>query len=56
MNTLSAFPYACEMIVSFPTVVSANRTKEVMNVDHEPGDRVVKTIEIVPSDLSTMRV
>eukprot|EP00545_Synedropsis_sp_CCMP1620_P002114 CAMPEP_0119004760 /NCGR_PEP_ID=MMETSP1176-20130426/1338_1 /TAXON_ID=265551 /ORGANISM="Synedropsis recta cf, Strain CCMP1620" /LENGTH=98 /DNA_ID=CAMNT_0006956505 /DNA_START=23 /DNA_END=319 /DNA_ORIENTATION=- len=45
-----AFPYTCELDVSFPTKESAIRTKEIMCVDEEIGNRVVKTLEIVPAN------
>jgi hypothetical protein len=56
MTTTPAFPYTCELDVTFPTDESAIQTKEVMEVDDEVGNRVVKTLEILDEDSKIMRV
>eukprot|EP00545_Synedropsis_sp_CCMP1620_P002058 CAMPEP_0119022800 /NCGR_PEP_ID=MMETSP1176-20130426/28763_1 /TAXON_ID=265551 /ORGANISM="Synedropsis recta cf, Strain CCMP1620" /LENGTH=103 /DNA_ID=CAMNT_0006977739 /DNA_START=4 /DNA_END=315 /DNA_ORIENTATION=+ len=53
MTTEKSFPYTCELDVTFPTKESAKRTTDVMCVDEEVGNRVVKTLEILPSSAST---
>jgi hypothetical protein len=52
----SAFPYQCELEFAFPTPESAERTKRVLEVDEEVGDRVRKTLEIDASSLNVLRV
>lgn len=50
------FPYTCELDVTFPTNESASRTKEVMCVDEEIGNRVEKTLEILSTDSKVLRM
>jgi hypothetical protein len=56
MTAHKDYPYACEIEVSFPTAASASRTRDVLRVDKELGNRVVKTIEVYPIDPTTMRM
>ncbi|KAI2495126.1 hypothetical protein MHU86_19400 [Fragilaria crotonensis] len=50
------YPYACEINVSFPTAASASRTKNVLIVDQELGNRVVKTMDVLSTDPRTLRI
>eukprot|EP00547_Thalassionema_nitzschioides_P007986 CAMPEP_0194202774 /NCGR_PEP_ID=MMETSP0156-20130528/2712_1 /TAXON_ID=33649 /ORGANISM="Thalassionema nitzschioides, Strain L26-B" /LENGTH=94 /DNA_ID=CAMNT_0038928355 /DNA_START=27 /DNA_END=311 /DNA_ORIENTATION=- len=43
-NQHDAFPYVCQLDISFPTKESAQRTCSVLKVDEEIGNRVQKTI------------
>ena len=56
MTAHKVYPYTCEIDVSFPTAASAKRTRDVLCVDKELGDRVVKTIIVLPTDPMTMRM
>lgn len=50
------YPYACDIDVSFPTAASATRTKNVLIVDQELGNRVVKTMDVLSTDPRTLRM
>ena len=56
MTAHKIYPYTCEIDVSFPTAAGAKRTRDVLSVDKELGDRVVKTIVVLPTDPRTMRM
>ena len=40
-------PYSCEIDISFPTAISAQQAKEVLQVDTELVDTVVKTFSLI---------
>ena len=40
-------PYAAQIDITFPTHVQAENAMKVLQVDNEPGDRVVKSFSIV---------
>ena len=42
-----SYPYACRIDVKFPTSRQAEQTMQVLQVDREPGDRVIKAFSIV---------
>jgi Transcription factor Pcc1 len=40
------YTYVCDIRVSFPTTKIAQQVKQVMEVDRETGNRVVKTFSL----------
>lgn len=54
-----SFPYACRIDVTFPTNEQAEQAMQVLQVDREPGDRVLKAFTLVKEgdkDLTVLRV
>jgi hypothetical protein len=41
------YPYAARIDITFPTDGHVEHAMQVLQVDNEPGDRVVKTFSIV---------
>lgn len=41
------YPYACQIDIRFPTNRQAEQAIQVLQVDREPGERVVKSFSIV---------
>ena len=46
------YPYACRIDIRFPTHQQAEQTMQVLQVDREPGDRVVKTFSLAKTNES----
>jgi hypothetical protein len=44
---MSSYPYRCQVDVSFPKPQQAEYAMKVLQVDREPGDRVVKSFSLV---------
>jgi len=42
--------YTCRIDIKFPTNLQAEQTMQVLQVDKEPGDRVIKTFSVVEVD------
>lgn len=45
-----SFLYACRIEISFPTNGQAEQAMQVLQVDREPGDRVVKAFSLVKEE------
>jgi hypothetical protein len=49
------YRYVCEIRISFPTVKHAEQTKQVLEVDQEVGERVVKSFALEPASPDSER-
>ena len=49
-------PYKCQVDVKFPSQTQAKRAVEVISVDGELGDKVVKTFSLVAADERSERI
>ena len=49
-------PYKCQVDVKFPSQTQAKRAGEVISVDGELGDKVVKTFSLVAADERSERI
>ncbi|KAL7574584.1 hypothetical protein ACA910_015934 [Epithemia clementina (nom. ined.)] len=50
------FPYCCDIDVTFPTSRHAEQTMQVMRVDKELGDKVVKSFSLHGEGNRTLRI
>ena len=55
-ETVDAYPYVCDVKISFPTEKQADIALKVMQVDEEVGNRVRKTLSADAGDLKCLKV
>ena len=49
-------PYACRIEVRFPKNEDAEQAVQGLQVDREPGDRVVKSFSVVKDDADAVAI
>lgn len=52
-NNTIEYPYVCQIDVSFPNSLDAKRAMQVLQVDKEPGNRVVKSFSLINKNESS---